>query len=284
MSQGPTSPFDSTFAPFVPKPPADGNWAAPPEANLRYMRSIEYVFENPQWLMNVIWILLCSIVAGIVPVLPQMVLIGYQFEVVEALLHSRGSFYPNFETNRISDYLTRGVWVFLASLLASIAIILALLTMIGLIFLAAFGLISALSEDAAPVIVPVMVITGAVIIIAAGIVANMVIVPIILRAGLSQDFGQAFDFAWVKDFIAKTWLSMIARGLFAMFAGMALLFVGLLACGVGYLVAIGVLQLMQCYLLFQLYAEYLSKGGTPVQLKPRMAPQMATAPGQFPQQ
>ena len=109
MSFGPTTPFDSNFPPFVPKPPVDGDWAAPPAANMRYMRSLEFVFENPQWLMNVIWILLCSLVSGIVPVLPQMVLMGYQFEVVEALLHSRGSFYPNFDTGRISDYLTRGV-------------------------------------------------------------------------------------------------------------------------------------------------------------------------------
>src|SRR4051794_28614352 len=91
------------------------------QSQLEYMRSINFVFENPNWLVNALLSFLCQIVAGFIPIVPQMVLMGYQFEVIDNLLESRGTRYPDLNLDRIGDYLGRGVWPFLAMFVVGIA-------------------------------------------------------------------------------------------------------------------------------------------------------------------
>src|SRR4051794_34256672 len=90
-------------------------------SKLEYSRAISYIFDNPNWLMNGLWSFLCQLVAQVIPVVPQMVLTGYQFEVFDELLASRGARYPDFNINRLQDYLLRGVWPILAALLVALA-------------------------------------------------------------------------------------------------------------------------------------------------------------------
>src|SRR6266487_3711208 len=98
----------------------EGKYPLTGPPKLEYSRAISYIFENPNWLVNALWSFLCQFVAQIIPILPQMVLTGYQFEVLDDLLASRGGRYPDFNINRLGDYLGRGVWPILAALIVGL--------------------------------------------------------------------------------------------------------------------------------------------------------------------
>src|SRR5262245_14760668 len=157
MSQpGPFGPPPASPNPFQAsavsaKPTAAPQGTIGPFA-IEYMRSYNYIFENPNWVMNVLWGFLCILSTALIPILGQLVLMGYQYEVVESLFLARGTRYPDFDINRFADYLGRSIWPFLVSLivglvLAPVIVILALLLM-GL----AGALGAAAGEDLGPIV------------------------------------------------------------------------------------------------------------------------------------
>jgi len=79
-----------------------------PISGMDYMRMVTYVFDNPNWLMNIVLVALCSLI----PIVGAIVVLGYQYEVVVALLANQGTRYPDFDFGRFVDYLMRGLWPF----------------------------------------------------------------------------------------------------------------------------------------------------------------------------
>lgn len=106
-----------------------------------------------------------------------------------------------------------------------------------------------------------------------------VMMPITLRAALSQDLGAAFNIAWVKEFLRLTWKELLLGGLVLMLGGMALAFVGTLLLCIGVLPAMVIVLYAATHFQWQLYEIFLDRGGTPVPLKePKPIPAMATPP------
>jgi hypothetical protein len=239
--------------------------------NVEYMRSYNYIFENPNWMMNVLWGFLCILSTSVIPILGQLVLLGYQYEVVEALFLARGSKYPDFDPNKFVDYLGRSIWPFLVQLIVSLVLVPIMLVICLPLFFAVGAGAAAAGEDVGPIIGIFGI--GLVVILTMALSIGMVLflVPMTLRAGLQQDFGAAFDFAWVKDFVAKTWVEMILTTLFLMISSMVVVILGMLAFCIGMYAAIAIVMLAQAHIYYQLYMVYLSRGGKPIPLKPRMA-------------
>ena len=107
------------------------------------------------------------------------------------------------------------------------------------------------------------------------IAANMLCVPFILRAGLTQDFGASFNVGFAKQFVANTWLEMIVAGMFLMVVGMIFSMLGMVICFVGIYMTMAAVMLCQAHLGYQLYEVHLAKGGEPIPLapsKPTMPP------------
>jgi hypothetical protein len=277
--------------PFGPSPPSPNPFqasavakpAAAPEPigpfTIEYMRSYNYIFENPNWVMNVLWGFLCILSTAVIPILGQLVLMGYQYEVVESLYLVRGARYPDFDINRFADYLGRSIWPFLVNLVVGLVlapiIVIAALVLLGLTGAAA----SAAGDDVGPLIAGLGMLLMFVVLIALSIGMVIVILPMTLRAGLQQDFGAAFDFAWVKDFVGRTWVEMVLTTLFLMFSSIVVVLLGLLAFCVGMYAGVAVVMLAQAHIMYQLYMLYLSRGGTPIPLKPRLpVPQPGFAP------
>jgi hypothetical protein len=93
-------------------------------------------------------------------------------------------------------------------------------------------------------------------------------VPISLRAGYTQDFGEAFKFGFVRDFVERMWFETILSMVFLMLCSIPLMIVGMLCCFVGTYFAMAIMMLAQAHLIdYQLYAVYLSRGGEPIPLK-----------------
>jgi hypothetical protein len=97
-------------------------------------------------------------------------------------------------------------------------------------------------------------------------------VPLYLRAGLAQDFGQAFNLRWIKDFLAKVGVQTLLFTLFLMVTGAILGIIGYAACFIGLLPVIFLLAgPVVAHAHYQLYRLYLARGGEPIPLKPLLS-------------
>ena len=241
---------------------------------MRYMEAYNYIFAHPEWTMNVLLAAVCSLI----PVVGNIVLLGYQYEIVEAMHRFPGQLYPKFDFNRFAPYLMRGVWPFLVNLIVSVLLQIPIqcgnFALMGMSAAAGQGG----GNDAAGVAIGVGFLVFMLFVIVLSIAAGLAMFPMLLRAGLSQDFAQAFKFAWIQDFIVKMWLEMVLMMLFLMATGMAVAMLGLLACCIGIIPAAVIIMMASAHLMGQLYMLYLSRGGEPIPLKPwdGPAPMMPT--------
>jgi Protein of unknown function (DUF4013) len=259
----------SSSNPYAAQQPAQDFPGGPGPAAMEYMRAYHFIFENPNWTMTVLYmglIALAAIIPG-VGILLQLFYLGYQFLVLDALLQSRGTRYPDFEFGKIGDYLGRGIWPFLVNLVASVVfipLIYIVLIVVGVLIAVAASIVG---EDLAPVVATVGGLLAAIVFLGCMLALMLLMAPMILRAGLAQDFTAAFQFTWITDFIKTMYREMIFAGLFLMGTGLALTLLGALACGIGLFAVIPLLVLGQTHLLYQLYSIYLARGGTPVPVK-----------------
>jgi hypothetical protein len=238
---------------------------------MRYSQAMRYIFTSPKWFYN----LFAGAVASLVPVVGDMVLLGYFFEIVESMHLQGEEKYPDFDTNRLMNYLMRGLWPYLVGLIVGLIVIMPLVVIFVIVFVAV--LFSAMPPSSGPKSgpppgPPMGLIFGMEfgfmgIVLLVMIPLGLVVVPLMLRAGLSQDFRSAFSWAWVRDFIGRMWGQVLLMQLFVIVYSQVAQIVGLLACCVGVLFARPLVMLTMGHLWHQLYQLYLERGGTPIPLK-----------------
>ncbi len=98
----------------------------------------------------------------------------------------------------------------------------------------------------------------------------VVLKPRMLRTSLTQDFVKAFDLGFIRQFISLTWIELLLSALFTCVASWFLGLAGLLALCVGFLLVPGLIYFMIAHLDQQLYRLYLSRGGEPIPLSPKL--------------
>jgi hypothetical protein len=91
--------------------------------------------------------------------------------------------------------------------------------------------------------------------------------PMVLRASFAQDFGAAFDFAFVKDFFERTRKELVLTVLFSTAAMLGYMAVGSLVSCVGGVFAMAAYLMTSAHLQWQLYELYLARGGRPIPVK-----------------
>jgi hypothetical protein len=263
--------------PIGPFPHAEAKPAAPvtPVAipagsgRMEYLRSFNYIFENPNWLMNVVWGFLCQLAGQFIPVVPALVFMGYQYEVIEELHKNGGRRYPDFDINRFADYLGRSVWPFLVTLILMV-FVMPIMMVVGFgMMMLMVGVGASAGEDVAPVVIIFGVFLTMVVVFLLLALFSTIMTPMVLRAGLAQDFAAGFDFGWATDFMRKVWLETVLAMLFMLFSVLGL---AMVTCGLALIVVGPMLPFVSSHLCYQLYALYLARGGTPIPLKPRMPP------------
>lgn len=230
----------------------------------QYQEMFGYVFQNPNWLMNLLWCGLCILVAGIIPIVPYLVLFGYQFEIIEALHRRRGTTYPDFDTNRLGEYLTRGIWPLLVAFIVGAVVGLLIVMPIFMIGMIVVSALFANEQQIIGMLAMFLLWAGMMVAMAA---LNFLMVPMILRAGLTQELGEAFNFGWIKHFVSLVWKEILLGGLFLVLGQMVATFVGLLLFCVGIYFTMALVMLAQAHFMWQLYELYLERGGEPIRLK-----------------
>ncbi len=92
-----------------------------------------------QWITNVFWVLICTLLGTVV--IGNIVLLGYQVDIVDRRSKGRQDQLPDFDANRFMDYLLRGLWPFLINLIGS-AIFGMIIGALILVCIIALGVIS----------------------------------------------------------------------------------------------------------------------------------------------
>jgi hypothetical protein len=249
-------------------PPVAAAAAQPPPKPLAinriaYLESLRFVFTHPDWLKNTVMGGLCLLI----PVLNQLIALGYAYEITELLHRRKTASYPLFEFNHFVRYITRGVWPFLISFIVQTVLQPVLqITIQG----STFGLLAIAEADETAGTIAAIIVIPLLVIGLFGLTVGLVLVltPMMLRAGLSQDFGQVFKFGWIKDFVKRMWVESILVNLFVILLSMLLVPLGcVFFCFPGLMVAMG-LSIAGAHLNWQLYELYLARGGEPIPLKP----------------
>ena len=264
-----------------PKPAVAGVPAMAGPTRVEYMRAYNFIFENPNWVTNVLWLSLAGLIAGVVPgigVLVYLPLMGYCFEVIESLLTSGGRSYPDVDMNRIERYFYRGLWPFLVALIVTmVAMFVVLPLWYGAMIAVVLGG-AAIGDEGGAILMLIGIPFLILMLFAASAAVGVLTLPFILRAGLSQDFASGFDFGWARDFIKRVGMDTLLANLFFTITYFILAMLGLLAFCVGVYAAAAVAILAWSHLAFQLYSVYLSRGGMPVPLKPEPPPPAPPTP------
>ena len=227
---------------------------------MHYFTAYTYVFENPNWLMT----LLLRTVCYIIPVVGPIVLMGYQYEIVEALHRNPRRIFPDFNFERFAEYLGRGVWPFLVTLVAGM--VMGAVTVVPMLLLQILEAAGDHNEAISLAALGMMIVLFVVItVLSFG--SYLVMVPLMLRAGLTQEFAKAFDFDFVFDFIRRMWLEMILVALFLWISTLVLMIAGFMLCCIGIYPAMTLMMLANTHLFYQLYEVYLLRGGQSIPLK-----------------
>lgn len=271
FSSNPSANYD------IPSKPSAGEGREP---RPQYFAALSYFFEHPEWPNSLLLGSLCLLI----PVINTMILFGYRYEIVEMNVRFPDQLYPKFDINRFSQYLARGLMPFLIDFLIQFVIIIPLQLSIWMII----GLVATAGNSQSRLLVAIAGV-GVPMIILADIVLltilQTVLVPVLLRAGLSQDFSQTLKLPWIKDFLLKVGLQTLLFNLFLFAVGSVLVIPGYLACCIGIVpVMFFLLGPALAHDHAQLYRLYLARGGEPIPLKPlQMEPvYMPPAPGSLP--
>lgn len=223
------------------------------------VRAIQDVTASAQWVTNLLWLALASFTSSFF--IGQIGLFGYGSELIEARAGRPENPNPDIDSNRLGDYLAKGIWPFLASFLINTVFSFIVFAPLGL----AFGILIEIADKSnadGPVIV-FMLLLFALIAVAGALFSYMLSAPFIIRGMVSQDFSKTFDFKWSLNFIKICFgdmvVSLIVFGILSFLIGV----VGFCLCIVGIFPASGIIMGGYANLLAQWYEVYLSRGGEP---------------------
>lgn len=238
---------------------------------MNYTNSVFDFFKSPKWFIN----MLLGTVCLFIPVVGPMVLSGWLIQgFFGARKESDAAGFPEFDFNLFGKHLERGAWPFLVNLVVSLVMTVILYAVIGVLMILVAMVTAGIGEansDAAGVVVIISMGAISIASILIAIPMQLVMRTMQLRAAITQDFAAAFQFGFIKRFIALTWKEQILATFFLMFAGLALMLAGAVVVCVGMYLAMPVIFFAMWHLDHQLYELYLQRGGEPIPVSPKLS-------------
>ena len=236
---------------------------------MKYTDSVFDFFKSPKWMMN----LLLGGVCVLIPIVGPIVVLGWFITGFWARQDERFETFPDFDFSHFGKYLERGLWPFLVTFVASMAVSIVMVPLIWVLMIPMMlvGGFSSGHENAAGC-VGVFVLILMLLVWAVMLVGLMlVLTPLKIRASLTQDFATSFDFNFIKRFVALTWKEIVLSSLFVIAASVVLGCLGFIVFCVGVYFASVLTYFSWTHLHKQLYVLYLSRGGEPVPLSPKLS-------------
>ncbi len=218
-------------------------------------RMLTAPFKSPNWLMNLLWMFVCQLASVIV--VGNLVLFGYLAEVAESRSGGRSENWPDFNPDRFSDYLMRGLWPFLWSLIWTIPFF----VLVGIPLGATVGISSLLANNNNEVPGVIVMITGGLVSMVLYCFALLAMMASMMHSGLGNDFQKGADFRWIMSYVSIMGLTTIWVGIVFLLVAMVVNILGLIFFCVGILASTPLLNLMAADLCSQLHDIFVSRGG-----------------------
>ena len=221
-------------------------------------RAMKWMFASPNWIANLVWVFLCSLLS--VVLIGNFVLVGYQMEIIQRRSRGGENVNVDFDPNRFADYLVRGLLP--AAVYFGISLLISAVTssfMFGWVLLFQIFVV-ANPKDLMALFMLMPVIAIAIVQV---VVILFVALPLAMRTGLANDIGEGLKWRWAIETSKVMWPHMLLCLLYVMVCSL-LSTVGFLFCFVGIFVTAAWLQLVIADFGAQLYDVYLWKGGEAV--------------------
>ncbi|HLW65266.1 MAG TPA: DUF4013 domain-containing protein [Gemmataceae bacterium] len=223
---------------------------------MNYMRGFQFIRDREKWLTNV----LLGAVCLLIPVVGQIVFVGYLFDVIEALHKDpEHKNYPDFDFGRFSDYLGRGIWPWLAEFLFGLIIAIPLMIIFMVIMVGAM----ALSKGE-----PWGILIAYAFLFLVGVPLSIFLGVVVwgpeFQAGMTRQFqlGPMIDFG--KRFFRLMKKEMFVSALVLVGATFVAMILVVVTCYVAAFFVGPVFMYAKHHWLFQMYELYLQRGGTPI--------------------
>ncbi|GMV12535.1 MAG: hypothetical protein AMXMBFR56_07590 [Polyangiaceae bacterium] len=270
----PPAPMQPPWQPQLPNP-APAEYLSPGAGDgqgVSVIGAVKAVLADQNAKTNV----LLGIVFMLIPIVGPIALSGWMCEAHQRLLRRHPNPMPKIDFNDFGEYIKRGLAVFLSSLIITLPVLFIAYAVMGAAGFATFAAIAGTNEPLIGVAVGVVVgLFGFVLLLALSVVVNSVHT----RAELTEEVGEALKFGKVMGYARATFSTVLVKNIAFSFVAFGLVLVGILLCYLGLYPAIVVVQLASMHLRYQIYTDYLAKGGEPIPLKPPQAlPSEARAP------
>lgn len=241
------------------------------EPGLRFIEAFVWPFESPKWFLNV---LLPALISAFLWVVGQIVVTGYLFECLEDQLRTPRFGYRDFELNRFVEYMKRGVFAWLAYFLCSmLGVGLAMMVYFPLFF-TAVGLIAS-GDEVWKVAGGFLLALAYLVYFTLLIIVSVAPTPFILRVGLTQNLREFAEWRWALSFLRKLLPELVLSVMVTSVCMLPFAFLSVLICIIGPIVLTGLYYLIGLRILQQLYELFLARGGEPIPLPVRPAPDAA---------
>lgn len=204
--------------------------------------------------MNLLWMFVCQLASVIV--VGSLITFGYQAEVAESRSGGRNENWPDFNPDRFTDYLMRGLWPFLWSIIWTIPLII----FIGVPVVITVALSNILLRGNNDVLGIIIIITGGLVSVTAYCFSMLAMMASILHAGLGNDFQKGADIKWIGSYISKMGLTTIAVGIVFVLVTLVVNTAGILLFCVGIIAATPLMNLMAADLISQLHDIFCFAG------------------------
>lgn len=230
------------------------------------LRAFTFLFLSPNWPNNLLWLTLATLLQQFV--VGSIFTLGYGSELIRNRAgHPQGRV-PDIDSSRLGDYFMRGLWPFLAYLVASIALVVVMLVLVAcmalvLVIVAILEEQAGWAEIAGPLKATLLLYLSAAIVIWT-LNLTMYIVPVLIRGMITQDFALSFDWSWSRGFVRIMFWEIILSGIVFYLLSLLVIVIGFAILCVGVIPASGLISGAMMHLLSQWYEVYLSRGGEPV--------------------
>ena len=239
---------------------------------MNYTAAVTDFFKSPKWVTN----LLLAGVCVFIPFIGAIVIMGWIIGGLWGRDDDRPETFPDFDFGKFGKYLERGLWPFLVKLASGIVV-----GMVLAVILVPAALISGMITHGANdngCVGAIMALFMFCVYLVVIVALLFLIMPLTLRATLTQDFAQSFNFQWVKKFATMMWKEILFAALFQVAASLLLVGVGALAICIGMYFALVIVYFCWLHLNKQLYQLYLSRGGEPIPVSPKLRDDAAPLP------
>lgn len=233
---------------------------------MKYKASISDFFKSPKWGTS----MLLGAVTLFIPMVGPLVLSGWLI----TLFWARGddndpANYPPFNFDKFVNYLERGLWPFLVSLVASIVLVPVMIVLMG-VPIASSVILG--SGDGHARAFPFMFFVSMFMIYPVIMMGfYFLITPLLVRATITQDFAPAFNFRFMRRFFALVSKELLITVIFIGALGIAWMVLTVLTCYVGGVLLSPVYVFSWYHLQKQLYQLYVARGGEVVPLSPKLS-------------